>query len=144
MKQRQLCPADIAGIAITNQRETTVVWERRTGKPVYNAIVWQDRRTADDCTRLKDAGLEPMVKSKTGLVIDAYFSATKIRWILDHVEGAREKARRGELAFGTIDSWLVWKLTNGELHVTDVSNASRTLLYNIEPKSSDLTDSNIK
>ena len=132
MSQLQLCPADIAGIGITNQRETTVVWERRTGKPVYNAIVWQDRRTADDCTRLKDAGLEPMVKSKTGLVIDAYFSATKIRWILDHVEGAREKARRGELAFGTIDSWLVWKLTNGELHVTDVSNASRTLLYNIE------------
>ena len=132
MSQRQLCPADIAGIGITNQRETTVVWERRTGKPVYNAIVWQDRRTADECSRLKETGLEPMVMAKTGLVIDAYFSATKIRWILDNVEGAREKARRGELAFGTIDSWLVWKLTNGELHVTDVSNASRTLLYNIE------------
>jgi glycerol kinase len=132
MGQLQLWPADIAGIGITNQRETTVVWDRRTGKPVYNAIVWQDRRTADDCTRLKEAGLEPMVNAKTGLVIDAYFSATKVRWILDHVEGAREKANRGELAFGTIDSWLVWKLTNGELHITDVSNAARTLLYNIE------------
>jgi glycerol kinase len=132
MSQLQLCPADIAGIGITNQRETTVVWERRTGKPVYNAIVWQDRRTADECTRLKEAGLEPVVKAKTGLVIDAYFSATKVRWILDHVDGAREKADRGELAFGTIDSWLIWKLTNGELHITDVSNASRTLLYNIE------------
>jgi len=132
MMQLQLCPADIAGIGITNQRETTVVWERRTGKPIYNAIVWQDRRTADECTRLKETGLEPMVQAKTGLLIDAYFSATKVRWILDHVDGAREKASRGELAFGTIDSWLVWKLTNGELHITDVSNASRTLLYNIE------------
>ena len=132
MAQLQLCPADIAGIGITNQRETTVVWERSTGKPIYNAIVWQDRRTADECIRLKEAGLEPMVNAKTGLVIDAYFSATKVRWILDHVDGAREKANRGELAFGTIDSWLVWKLTNGELHITDVSNASRTLLYNIE------------
>ena len=132
MGQFHLCPADIAGIGITNQRETTVVWERSTGKPIYNAIVWQDRRTADECTRLKEAGLEPMVKAKTGLLIDAYFSATKVRWILDHVDGAREKASRGELAFGTIDSWLVWKLTNGELHITDVSNASRTLLYNIE------------
>lgn len=132
MSQLQLCPADIAGIGITNQRETTVVWDRHTGKPVGNAIVWQDRRTADECSRLKEAGLEPMVMAKTGLVIDAYFSATKIRWILDHVEGAREKAGHGELAFGTIDTWLVWQLTNGELHVTDVSNASRTLLYNIE------------
>jgi glycerol kinase len=132
MMQLQLCPADIAGIGITNQRETTVVWERRTGKPIYNAIVWQDRRTADECSRLKEAGLEPMVQAKTGLVIDAYFSATKVRWILDHVDGAREKANRGELAFGTIDSWLVWNMTNGELHITDVSNASRTMLYNIE------------
>ncbi len=132
LMQLQLSPADIVGIGITNQRETTVVWERSTGKPIYNAIVWQDRRTADDCTRLKEAGLEPMVTAKTGLVIDAYFSATKVRWILDHVEGAREKANRGELAFGTIDSWLIWKLTNGELHITDVSNASRTLLYNID------------
>jgi glycerol kinase len=132
MSQLQLCPGDIAGIGITNQRETTVVWERSTGKPIYNAIVWQDRRTADECMRLKEAGLEPIVKAKTGLLIDAYFSATKVRWILDHVDGAREKANRGELAFGTIDSWLVWKLTNGKLHITDVSNASRTLLYNIE------------
>lgn len=132
MVQLQLSTADIAGIGITNQRETTVIWERRTGKPVYNAIVWQDRRTADECSRLKAAGLEPIVKAKTGLLIDAYFSATKIRWILDHVEGAREKADRGELAFGTIDTWLVWNLTNGGLHITDVSNAARTLLYNIE------------
>ncbi|MFZ2170526.1 MAG: glycerol kinase GlpK [Methylococcaceae bacterium] len=132
LAQLQLRPADIAGIGITNQRETTVVWERSTGKPVYNAIVWQDRRTADDCSRLKEAGLEPMIQAKTGLLIDAYFSATKIRWILDHVDGAREKADRGELAFGTIDSWLVWNLTNGELHITDVSNAARTMLYNID------------
>ncbi|MCK9395940.1 MAG: glycerol kinase GlpK [Methylobacter sp.] len=128
----QLSPADIAGIGITNQRETTVIWERSTGKPVYNAIVWQDRRTADDCIRLKQAGAEAMVKAKTGLLLDAYFSATKISWLLDHVEGARAQAERGELAFGTIDSWLVWKLTNGELHITDVSNAARTLLFNID------------
>ncbi len=132
MAQLQLSPEDIAGIGITNQRETTVVWDRHTGKPIYNAIVWQDRRMADDCNRLKAAGLETMVQAKTGLVIDAYFSATKVRWILDHVDGARAKAERGELAFGTIDAWLVWKLTNGELHITDVSNASRTMLYNIE------------
>jgi glycerol kinase len=132
MEQLQLRSADIAAIGITNQRETAVVWERSSGKPVYNAIVWQDRRTADDCARLKAAGLEAMVQAKTGLLIDAYFSATKVRWILDYVEGARAKAERGELAFGTIDSWLVWKLTNGALHITDVSNASRTLLYNIE------------
>ncbi|MGZ4977090.1 MAG: FGGY family carbohydrate kinase [Methylobacter sp.] len=132
LKDAQLQPDDIAGIGITNQRETTVVWERSTGKPIYHAIVWQDRRTADACIRLKQAGFEAMVKAKTGLLLDAYFSATKIGWLLDHVEGARAKAERGELAFGTIDSWLVWKLTDGELHVTDVSNASRTLLFNIE------------
>jgi len=132
MSERQLRPADIAGIGITNQRETTVVWNRRTGKPIYNAIVWQDRRTADVCDRLIDAGLEAMVQAKTGLLIDAYFSATKVRWILDHVDGARAQAERGELAFGTVDTWLVWKLTQGELHITDVSNASRTMLYNIE------------
>ena len=132
MQQAHLAPADIAGIGITNQRETTVIWERSTGKPIYNAIVWQDRRTADDCIRLKQAGLEAMVKTKTGLLLDAYFSATKISWLLDHVEGARGQAERGELAFGTIDSWLVWKLTNGELHITDVSNAARTLLFNID------------
>ncbi len=129
--QAQVQPDDIAGIGITNQRETTVIWNRSTGKPIYNAIVWQDRRTADECVRLKQAGFEAMVKAKTGLLLDAYFSATKIRWLLDHVEGARGKAERGELAFGTIDSWLLWKLTNGELHITDVSNAARTLLFNI-------------
>jgi glycerol kinase len=132
MQDAQLRPNDIAGIGITNQRETTVIWERSTGKPIYNAIVWQDRRTAEDCIRLKQAGSEAMVKAKTGLLLDAYFSATKISWLLDHVEGARGQAERGELAFGTIDSWLVWKLTNGELHITDVSNAARTLLFNID------------
>ena len=132
MAQRQLQASDIAGIGITNQRETTVVWERSTGKPIYNAIVWQDRRTADHCTRLKEAGMESMVTAKTGLLIDAYFSATKISWILDHVAGARARAEQGELAFGTIDSWLVWKLSEGALHITDVSNASRTMLYNID------------
>ena len=132
MAQLQLKPEAIAGIGITNQRETTVIWERRTGKPIYNAIVWQDRRTAEACARLKKAGLEAMIKAKTGLVIDAYFSATKIQWLLDNVEGARAKANRGELAFGTIDTWLVWNLSQGELHITDVSNASRTLLYNID------------
>jgi glycerol kinase len=132
MRQQNLKPSDIAGIGITNQRETTVIWERKTGKPIHNAIVWQDRRTADECTRLIQAGIEPLIQAKTGLLIDAYFSATKIKWLLDNVEGAREKAERGELAFGTVDSWLVWNLTRGELHITDVSNASRTLLYNIE------------
>ncbi|MDI1279656.1 glycerol kinase GlpK [Methylobacter sp.] len=132
MQDAQLQPDDIAGIGITNQRETTVIWERSSGKPIYNAIVWQDRRTAEDCIRLKQAGSEAMVKAKTGLLLDAYFSATKISWLLDHVEGARAKAERGELAFGTIDSWLVWKLTCGELHITDVSNAARTLLFNID------------
>ncbi|HEY5753713.1 MAG TPA: glycerol kinase GlpK [Chthoniobacterales bacterium] len=122
--------SDIAAIGITNQRETTLVWNRKTGHPIYNAIVWQDRRTAGFCDRLKAEGLEPLFQSKTGLVIDAYFSGTKIRWILDNVPGARAAAERGELAFGTVDSWLVWKLTDG-LHVTDVTNASRTLLYNI-------------
>lgn len=121
----------IAGIGITNQRETTVVWDRKTSQPVYNAIVWQDRRTASYCDELKSAGLAATIQQKTGLVIDAYFSATKLKWILDNVTGAREKAVKGELAFGTIDSWLTWKLTNGEVHVTDVSNASRTMLYNI-------------
>ncbi|MFD1166844.1 glycerol kinase GlpK [Sphingobacterium daejeonense] len=121
----------IKGIGITNQRETTVVWNRRTGEPIYNAIVWQDRRTADYCAKLiKDGHLEK-VQQKTGLLIDSYFSATKIKWILDNVKGSRKLAERGELAFGTIDSWLIWNLTNGEKHVTDVTNASRTMLYNI-------------
>ena len=121
----------IAGIGITNQRETTVVWDKSSGQPIYNAIVWQDRRTASYCDDLKSEGLAATIQQKTGLVIDAYFSGTKLKWILDNVTGAREKAVKGELAFGTIDSWLTWKLTNGEVHVTDVSNASRTMLYNI-------------
>jgi glycerol kinase len=137
LQQKNLKPSDIAGIGITNQRETTVIWDRLTGKPIHNAIVWQDRRTADECTQLKNAGFEPLIQAKTGLLLDAYFSATKIAWLLDNVEGARAKAERGELAFGTMDSWLVWNLSQGELHITDVSNASRTLLYNIEQLSWD-------
>jgi glycerol kinase len=121
----------VAGIGITNQRETTVVWNRKTGKPVYNAIVWQDRRTADYCDSLKEQGLAEMIADRTGLIVDAYFSATKVRWILENVPGAREAAGKGELAFGTVDSWLVWNLTGGRLHVTDASNASRTMLFNI-------------
>ncbi|MGI4858493.1 MAG: glycerol kinase GlpK, partial [Janthinobacterium lividum] len=121
----------IAGIGITNQRETTVVWDRETGRPVYNAIVWQDRRTADYCDSLREKGLDEMVRAKTGLPIDSYFSATKIRWILDNVSGARQRAAEGKLAFGTIDSWLIWNFTQRGSHVTDVTNASRTLLFNI-------------
>lgn len=124
-------PNEIAAIGITNQRETTVVWNRKTGKPVYNAIVWQDRRTAPVTDRLKKEGLEETFRSKTGLVLDPYFSGTKIKWILDNVNGARHKAEDSELLFGTIDSWLIWKMTSGKVHVTDVTNASRTLLYNI-------------
>ncbi|OYD40224.1 glycerol kinase [Sphingobacterium cellulitidis] len=127
----------IKGIGITNQRETTVVWNRRTGEPIYNAIVWQDRRTADYCAQLIKEGHLEKVQEKTGLLIDSYFSATKIKWILDHVKGARKLAERNELAFGTIDSWLIWNLTNGEKHVTDVTNASRTMLYNINDLSWD-------
>jgi len=122
---------NIAAIGITNQRETTVIWNRKTGKPVYNAIVWQDRRTSDFCDKLKAEGQSRNILEKTGLIIDAYFSATKIRWILDNVKGARKMAEAGQLAFGTIDSWLVWNLTRGKLHITDVSNASRTMLFNI-------------
>jgi glycerol kinase len=122
---------DVAAIGITNQRETTLLWERATGRPLANAIVWQDRRTAPDCDALRAAGHEAALAAKTGLVLDAYFSATKLKWLLDHVPGARARAARGELAFGTIDTWLVWKLTNGAAHVTDASNASRTLLYDI-------------
>ncbi|OCL26866.1 glycerol kinase [Orenia metallireducens] len=124
-------PTQIAGIGITNQRETTVVWDAESGKPIHNAIVWQDRRTAAICDELKDKGLEDTIRSKTGLVVDAYFSGTKVKWILDNVEGAKEKAEAGKLRFGTIDSWLIWKLTGGEVHVTDYTNASRTLIYNI-------------
>jgi glycerol kinase len=123
---------NIRGIGITNQRETTIVWNRETGVPVYNAIVWQDRRTAAFCDHLKNEGLTELIRSKTGLIIDAYFSASKINWILTHVEGARELADAGKLAFGTVDSWLVWKFTRGNVHVTDVTNASRTMLYNIK------------
>ena len=123
--------ASIAAIGITNQRETTVLWDRKTGQPVYNAIVWQDRRTAGRCDELRLAGHLEMIQQKTGLVLDAYFSATKLQWLLDNVPGARSKAEKGELAFGTIDSWLVWNLTQGGLHVTDVSNASRTMMFNL-------------
>jgi glycerol kinase len=122
---------DISAVGITNQRETTVVWDRNTGKPVYNAIVWQCRRTAPFCDELKSKGVGEKIKNKTGLVIDAYFSGTKIKWILDNVEGAREKAERGELLFGNIDTWLIWNLTGGKVHVTDYSNASRTMIFNI-------------
>lgn len=125
-------PTQIAGIGITNQRETTVIWDKKTGLPIYNAIVWQSRQTADIADQLKNAGYSKMIHEKTGLVIDAYFSATKIRWILDNVEGAQERAEKGELLFGTIDTWLVWKLTDGAKHVTDYSNAARTMLYNIK------------
>src|SRR4029079_6268897 len=127
----KVAPQDVAAIGITNQRETTIVWDRETGEPIHNAIVWQDRRTADFCERLKAEGAGDTIQAKTGLLIDAYFSASKIRWILDHVPGARTRAEAGELAFGTVDTWLLWKLTNHACHVTDVSNASRTMLFNI-------------
>ncbi len=122
---------EIAGIGITNQRETTIVWDKKTGEPVYNAIVWQCRRTAEYSDSLKQKGLEELIRQKTGLVIDAYFSATKLRWILENVEGVRERAEKGELLFGTVDTWLIWKLTHGRVHVTDYSNASRTMMFNI-------------
>lgn len=122
---------NIAAIGITNQRETTILWDRETGEPVYNAIVWQDRRTSDFCDSLKEKGLTDKIKNKTGLLIDAYFSATKIKWILDNVEGVREKAEQGKIAFGTVDSWIVWKFTRGQKHITDITNASRTMLFNI-------------
>ena len=125
-------PEEICAIGITNQRETTIVWEKSTGKPVYNAIVWQCRRTSEICDELKEKGYDKLIKDKTGLILDAYFSATKIKWILDNVEGAREKAENGELLFGTVDTWLIWNLTRGKVHVTDYSNAARTMLYNIK------------
>lgn len=126
-----LAAKDMAAVGITNQRETTVVWNRKTGEPIHNAIVWQDRRAEPTCAALREQGLEPLVREKTGLIIDAYFSGTKLKWILDHVGGAREAARRGELAFGTVDSWLLWQLTKGRVHATDVSNAARTMLLNV-------------
>ena len=125
-------PKDIAAIGITNQRETTIVWDKKTGEPVYNAIVWQCRRTSEYCDKLKEEGLIDKIRDKTGLVIDAYFSATKLKWILDNVPGARERALAGELLFGTVETWLIWKLTKGEVHVTDYSNASRTMMFNIK------------
>ena len=129
--------SQIAAIGITNQRETAVVWDRSTGEPIYNAIVWQDKRTASFCDELKAAGKSDMIRAKTGLVIDSYFSATKVKWILDNVDGARAKAEAGELAWGTIDSWLVWKMTQGKLHITDVTNACRSLIFNINSMSWD-------
>ncbi|KQX61504.1 MULTISPECIES: glycerol kinase GlpK [unclassified Paenibacillus] len=129
--QNHVHPHQIAAIGITNQRETAVVWDKLTGKPVYNAIVWQSRQTMDICNELKEQGFDPKVRRKTGLLIDAYFSGTKVKWILDNVQGAREKADNGQLLFGTIDTWLIWKLTDGKVHVTDYSNASRTMMYNI-------------
>ena len=131
VKMAKIQPEQIAALGITNQRETTIVWEAATGKPVYNAIVWQDRRTSEYCDSLKAQGLTGKIREKTGLILDAYFSGTKVKWILDNVPGAREKAEKGQLRFGTVDSWLVWQLTKGEVHVTDVTNASRTLLFNI-------------
>src|SRR5258708_38795847 len=127
----QVAPKEVAAIGITNQRETTIVWDRETGEPIHNAIVWQDRRTADYCQRLKSEGAGETIQAKTGLLVDAYFSASKIRWLLDNIPGARARAEAGKLAFGTVDTWLVWKLTSHACHVTDVSNASRTMLFNI-------------
>lgn len=131
LTENNLSPEQIATIGITNQRETTVVWDKETGLPIYNALVWQSRQTDKICNELKSAGHEPLFKEKTGLLLDPYFSGTKVAWILDHVEGARSRAEKGELLFGTIDTWLIWKLTGGAAHVTDYSNASRTLMYNI-------------
>ncbi len=132
LQKANITAAEIAAIGITNQRETTIVWDRQTGQPIYNAIVWQDRRTAEYCDELKEKGLDKIIVKKTGLVTDAYFSGTKLKWILDNVEGAREKAANGALCFGTIDTWLLWNLTKGQVHATDVSNASRTMLCNID------------
>jgi glycerol kinase len=132
LKRAGLSAGDIAAIGITNQRETTIVWDRATGRPIHRAIVWQDRRTADTCARLKDEGAEPMVARKTGLLLDPYFAGTKVKWLLDTIEGARGRAEAGELAFGTVDTYLVWRLTGGKVHATDATNASRTLLFDIE------------
>jgi glycerol kinase len=131
LKKAGLVPKDIAAIGITNQRETTLVWDRATGQAIHRAIVWQDRRTADICAKLKDEGHEPTITAKTGLIIDPYFSGTKVGWILDHVPNARARAMRGELLFGTVDCYLLWRLTGGKVHATDATNASRTLLFNI-------------
>jgi glycerol kinase len=132
LEKLAVSPEEVAAIGITNQRETTIVWDRATGRPIYNAIVWQCRRTAGICDELRAAGLEPAIRERTGLVLDAYFSGTKLKWILDHVAGARERAVRGELLFGNVDTWLIWNLTRGKVHATDYSNASRTMLFNIQ------------
>ena len=132
LETNSIRPEEVCAIGITNQRETTIVWEKSTGKPIYNAIVWQCRRTSEICDELKEKGYEKLIKDKTGLILDAYFSATKIKWILDNIEGAREKAENGELLFGTVDTWLIWNLTRGKVHVTDYTNAARTMLYNIK------------
>lgn len=137
ISQSGITPSEISSIGITNQRETVVVWDRKSGKPIYNAIVWQDRRTSEACSSLVKEGKANLIRSKTGLIIDAYFSATKLAWILDNVEGARKKAEQGELCFGTIDSWLIWNFTRGKSHVTDITNASRTMLFNIHSDSWD-------
>jgi glycerol kinase len=134
LRQARVQPGDVAAIGITNQRETTVLWDRATGEPVHNAIVWQDRRTAGICDQYRSQGVDPLITGRTGLLLDAYFSGTKLRWLLEHIDGARARAERGDLAFGTVDSWLIWKLTGGRVHVTDVSNASRTLLFNIHTR----------
>ncbi|OZB19308.1 MAG: glycerol kinase, partial [Rhodobacterales bacterium 34-62-10] len=131
MEKARIRAEDIAGIGITNQRETTLIWDRKTGKPIHNAIVWQDRRTAALCQRLKSEGHEPVVTERTGLLLDPYFSGTKVAWLLDNVDGARARAEAGELAFGTVDTWLIWNLTGGAVHATDATNAARTLLYDI-------------
>lgn len=131
LRKSDVNPEQIAGIGITNQRETTVVWDKQTGKPIHKAIVWQSRQTQEICNQLRESGYNDIFRNKTGLLLDPYFSGTKVKWILDHVEGAREKAENGELLFGTMDTWLVYKLTGGKVHVTDYSNASRTLMYNI-------------
>ena len=132
LEKTGISPGDVAAIGITNQRETSIVWEKATGKPICNAIVWQCRRTASICDELKARGLESYIRENTGLVVDAYFSATKVKWILDHIEGSRERARNGELLFGSVDTWLIWNLTGGKVHVTDYTNASRTMLFNIK------------
>ena len=131
INENEIDPEQIKGIGITNQRETTVIWDKKTGRPIYHAIVWQSRQTQHICNELKEQGHEKTFRNKTGLLLDPYFSGTKVRWILDNVKGAREKAENGDLLFGTIDTWLVWKLSGGEAHITDYSNASRTLMYNI-------------
>tara|TARA_R110002094_G_scaffold217749_1_gene189008 strand:+ start:1393 stop:2055 length:663 start_codon:yes stop_codon:yes gene_type:complete len=132
LKKASATPDDIVAIGITNQRETTLVWDKESGELIYNAIVWQDRRTAGHCERLKSQGLEKTINQKTGLLLDPYFSASKLRWILDHIDGARDRANAGKLLFGTVDCYLIWKLTEGRSHKTDATNASRTMLYNIE------------